>query len=57
VGNNDTGHEQLSAPDAPGLTPLQRTSQARLSDRTIQAQRLGQLYISGRLSEEQIRVH
>ena len=57
VSHDDAGNEQLSTPDAPRLTPLQRASQARLSNRAVQAQCLCLLDIGRCLSEEQIRIH
>jgi hypothetical protein len=48
--------EQLSAPDAPGLTPLECSCEALGPNGAVQAQGLGQLDVGGRFGEEQVRV-
>jgi hypothetical protein len=48
--------EQLSAPDAPGLTPLQSSGEAEVPHGAVLAQRLGELDVGRRLGEPQLRV-
>jgi len=55
-GDDYSLQEQLSAPDAPGLSPLQRTGEAEIADGAVQAQRLGELDVGRRLGEPQVRV-
>jgi hypothetical protein len=50
-----TAQEELAAPDAPGLPPLQRSGEAGGPRRALPAQNLGPLHVIGRLSEEQFR--
>jgi hypothetical protein len=48
--------EELAAPDAPGLPPLQRSGEAGGPRRALPAQSLGRLHLIRRLGEEQLRV-
>src|SRR5688500_15003 len=48
--------EDLAAPDAPGLRPLDRTGQALDAQRAVPALRLGQLQLGRRLGEPKVRV-
>src|ERR671914_259320 len=54
--NDHTAHEQFAAPNAPRLPTLERAGQASTPDRAVDAQRLGELDVGGRLSEEKLRV-
>src|ERR1700712_2695380 len=56
AGDHHSLEEQLTAPDAPGLTPLEGCGQALDPDRAVLAQRLGELHVAGRLGEVQVRV-
>src|SRR6185437_8271412 len=49
-------HQQLAAPDTPGLPALERTGQAGQPGLTAPAHRLGRLHVLGRLGEVQLRV-
>src|SRR5271165_5543694 len=49
-------HQQLAAPDAPGLPALERTGQAGQPGLAAPAHRLGRLHVLGRLGEEQLWV-
>jgi len=56
AGDHHSLKEQLTAPDAPGLTPLECAGEAECLDRALLAQSLGVLHVAGRLGEEQLRV-
>jgi hypothetical protein len=56
AGDDDAGHDQLAAPDPPRLTPLEGTGEARLAQRTGDAEGLGVLDGLGRLGEPQVGV-
>jgi hypothetical protein len=43
AGNHHSLEEELSAPDSPGLPPLQCSGEAEIPDRAVLAQRLGEL--------------
>ena len=48
--------EDLAAPDAPRLGPLDRAGQALDAQRAVPAERLGQLQLGRRVGEPQVRV-
>ena len=48
--------EDLAAPHAPGLVPLQRAGQARQADRALEAVALGELEVCRGLRESELRV-
>src|SRR4051812_14560213 len=56
AGDHHSGEEQLTAPDAPRLAPLEGARQALGPDRAVLAQRLRELHVAGRLGEVQLRV-
>jgi hypothetical protein len=56
AGDHHSLEEQLSAPDAPGLTPLQGSGEADVPHGALLAQRLGVLDVGRRLGEPQVRV-
>jgi len=56
AGDHYSLKEELTAPDAPGLSPLERAGQAQGLDRAIRAQSLRVLHVRGGLGEEELRV-
>src|SRR5690606_13311221 len=48
--------EDLAAPDAPGLTALERTGEARRLERAVDAERLGPLDVVAALGEPEVEV-
>src|SRR6478609_9844753 len=54
--NDDPLHEELAAPDAPGLAPLERTREALLECRAGPAERLRELDVRRALGEPELRV-
>src|SRR3954447_15019986 len=56
AGDDDSCDEELSAPHAPRLAPLERTRQTLHADGTSAAQGLGELHVARRLGEEELRV-
>src|ERR1700729_2068704 len=56
AGHDLAPQEELAAPDAPGLIPLDRTGQAGQPARAGPAERLRVLHVIRGLGEEQLRV-
>src|SRR4029450_10452202 len=54
--NHGTALEDLAAPDAPGLVPLDRAGQALDAQRAVPAERLGQFQLGRGVREPQVRV-
>jgi hypothetical protein len=54
--HDHSGDEELATPHAPRLPTLERAGEAQFAHRAVQAEGLGSLDISGRLSEEQLWV-
>src|SRR4051794_17330224 len=54
--DHGTTLEDLAAPDAPGLVPLDRAGEALDAQRAVPAERLGQLQLSRGVREPQVRV-
>jgi hypothetical protein len=56
AGDHHSVEEQLTAPDAPRLTPLEGSGETLGPDRAVPAQGLRELDVAGRLGEVQVRV-
>jgi hypothetical protein len=56
AGDHYSLEEELTTPDAPGLTPFECAGEAKSLDRAFLAQGLGVLHVAGQLGEEQLRV-